>query len=106
MAGAATAGVVLHNFHLPKGFAGRGGCRRNSTRRSQEDMLFLLVLVHRQEFFLLGVKEADDVAAFQDIVEIFPVFHKQRNLPRRRGIDHVDFLAAWIVWQFVIGCNV
>ena len=69
-------------------------------------MLFLLVFVHRQEFLLLGVKETDDVTSFKDVVEIFSMFHKQRNLPGCCGIHDVDFLAAGIVWQFVIGCYV
>jgi hypothetical protein len=67
-------------------------------------VLFLLVFVHRQEFLLLGVKETDDVTSFKDVVEIFSMFHKQRNLPGCCGIHHVDFLAAGIIWQFVIGC--
>ena len=34
------------------------------------------------------------------------MLHKQRNFPRRRRIDDIDFLAAGIVWQFVVGRHV
>ena len=82
------------------GFAGRGRSGRHSARRPEKDVLFLLVFVHHQEFLLFCVEETDNV------VQILSMVHEKRNLPRRRGIDDVDFLAAGIVRQFVIGRHV
>ena len=48
------------------------------------------------------MEETDNVAAFQDVVQILSVLHEKRNLPWRRRIDNVDFLAAGIVRQFVV----
>ena len=77
------------------GFAGRG-----RSGRPEKDVLFLLVFVHHQEFLLFRVEETDNV------VQILSMVHEKRNLPRRRGIDDVDFLAAGIVRQFVVGRHV
>ena len=106
MAGPASAGVVLDNFNFPKSFAGRGRSGQHSARRPEKYVLFLLVFVHRQEFILFRVEETDNVAAFQDVVQILSMVHEKRNLQRRRGIDDVDFFAAVIVPHFVVGRHV
>ena len=41
---------------------------------------------------MFRVEETDNVVAFQDVVQILLVL--QRNLPRCRRIDGIDFLAA------------
>ena len=53
----------------------------------------------RQEFLLFRVEETDNVVAFQDVVQILLVL--QRNLPRCRRIDGIDFLAAGIIRRVV-----
>ena len=54
--------------------------------------MFLAVLVHGQKFLLLSVEETDHVATFQYVVQVLPVLHEQRDLPRSGRIDHVDLI--------------
>ena len=51
------------DLNLPECFAGGGGRGRGAGREAQEDHLLLLVLVHCQELFLLGVEQPHHVAA-------------------------------------------
>ena len=85
-------------------------------------MTLFAVVVHREKLFLLGVKESHDVATFQHLVQVLALLHKQRYLPRCRGIHHIHLnilntvrrmaiinnifvylFASGIINQFVIG---
>lgn len=91
---------------FPKRFA--AGRRRGagSARRPQENVLLLLVLVHGEELFLLGVKEPHDVPSFENLLLILSVLHEERDLPGGGRVDDVDFLAAGIVAELVVGGDV
>lgn len=96
----------MAHLDFPQGLAAGSRGSACPARRPQEHVLLLFVLVHRQKLFLLGVKQSHYVATLEDLLLVLSVFHKEGHLPGSGRVHDVDFLAAGIVAQFVIGGHV
>lgn len=81
--------VGFTHFNFPEGLAASSGGGRSATSGAEEHMLRLFVLVHGEEFFLFGVEQAHDVAAFENLVQIFTVLHEQSHLPRGARVNNI-----------------
>lgn len=93
-------------LNFPQSFAAGSGGSTGPARRPQKHVLLLLVLVHRQKLFLLGVKQSHDVATLQDFLLVLTMFHEQGHLPGGGRVHDIDFLAAGIIAQFIIRSHV